>query len=226
MGTLGALYSEKYGIKKMTNVANSDNSILGGRSLNVDNLFQVSGVIKWFDHKKGYGFISLSIGGDAFIHVNGTHLRDTSDLVEGAEVIVDLEMGDRGYRVSYVHTVNLPHDLRFSNGNHHRQDNRPDNRPDGPRHSRNNNRSSSPHRPNGRVGAGRVKWFNVRKGFGFIVADGHVDDEDDIFFHISAFKDVPDDFLDTGDRVSFVTSIGRNGKKQADIVKLLEPAGD
>jgi len=47
---------------------------------------------------------------------------------------------------------------------------------------------------------GKVKWFNGRKGFGFIEPDNG---EDDVFVHVTAVKDSGLDVLNEGDKVSF-----------------------
>ena len=47
---------------------------------------------------------------------------------------------------------------------------------------------------------GTVKWFNGRKGFGFIEPD---DGENDVFVHVTAVKDSGLNVLNEGDKVSF-----------------------
>ena len=47
---------------------------------------------------------------------------------------------------------------------------------------------------------GTVKWFNGRKGYGFIEPD---DGENDVFVHITAVKDSGLNVLNEGDKVSF-----------------------
>jgi CspA family cold shock protein len=60
---------------------------------------------------------------------------------------------------------------------------------------------------------GKVKWFNGRKGFGFIEPD---DGENDVFVHISAVKDSGLEILNEGDKVSFdlVENRGRLGAEK------------
>lgn|SRR5271157_196838 len=65
--------------------------------------------------------------------------------------------------------------------------------------------------------AGVVKWFNRKKGFGFIVAD---DGGNDIFVHYSGIKVEPGAFatLDEGDEVEYELQQGQKGMEAKDVV--------
>jgi len=63
---------------------------------------------------------------------------------------------------------------------------------------------------------GRVKWFNEKKGFGFISKD----DGDDVFVHFSAIKRDGFKSLDEGDEVEFQVSQGPKGLQATDVVVL------
>ena len=63
---------------------------------------------------------------------------------------------------------------------------------------------------------GKVKWFDARKGFGFIQPDGG---GSDVFVHISAVERSGLSTLNEGQRVSFDIATER-GKKNADNLKL------
>lgn len=64
---------------------------------------------------------------------------------------------------------------------------------------------------------GKVKWYDVEKGFGFLSRD----DGDDVFVHSSALPaDVPS--LKPGQRVEFGVAAGRRGE-QALSIRILDP---
>ncbi len=63
---------------------------------------------------------------------------------------------------------------------------------------------------------GHVKWFNEKKGFGFISKD----DGDDVFVHFSAIKGDGFKSLNEGDEVEFEVSKGPKGLQAANVVVL------
>jgi CspA family cold shock protein len=63
---------------------------------------------------------------------------------------------------------------------------------------------------------GRVKWFNEKKGFGFISED----DGNDVFVHFSAIKRDGFKSLDEGDEVEFEVSQGPKGLQATNVVVL------
>jgi CspA family cold shock protein len=65
---------------------------------------------------------------------------------------------------------------------------------------------------------GVVKFFNTSKGFGFIAPDGG---GKDVFVHITALQRSGIQSLDEGQKVSFETAPGRDGRISADRLKLI-----
>lgn len=115
----------------------------------------VSVVVKWFNYKKGFGFVQggESFEGDAFLHISVLQAAGHGDLAEGARLTCDLRRGERGLQVSTVHSL--------------------DEVPAAPAHSP--QRPTSPAQahtsaPTERIEA-TMKFFNQEKGFGFAVPD-------------------------------------------------------
>ena len=63
---------------------------------------------------------------------------------------------------------------------------------------------------------GKVKWFNGKKGYGFIERD---DKEKDVFVHASAVRDAGLRFLNEGDVLSFEVESGDKGPSAVRLVK-------
>jgi CspA family cold shock protein len=62
---------------------------------------------------------------------------------------------------------------------------------------------------------GQVKWFNERKGFGFISQE----DGDDLFVHFSSIQQEGFKVLYEGDEVEFNIAEGKKGPQAVDVVK-------
>ncbi|HHF98207.1 cold shock domain-containing protein [Candidatus Aerophobetes bacterium] len=54
------------------------------------------GTVKWFDDRKGYGFISRANGKDVFVHFSNIAQEGFKSLKEGDEVIFDVQETKRG----------------------------------------------------------------------------------------------------------------------------------
>ncbi len=63
------------------------------------------GVIKWFNEKKGYGFISNEEGGDVFVHYTGIAGDGFRTLNEGDRVEFEIETSDKGPRAVSVKAI-------------------------------------------------------------------------------------------------------------------------
>ena len=56
-----------------------------------------TGTVKWFDNKKGYGFITPSEGGkDLFVHMSGIMMEGYKTLSDNQKVSYQVESSDRG----------------------------------------------------------------------------------------------------------------------------------
>jgi len=64
---------------------------------------------------------------------------------------------------------------------------------------------------------GKVKWFNGKKGFGFIERE---DKEKDAFVHASAVKAAGMRFLNEGDNLEFELEDGPKGPSAVNLKKI------
>jgi CspA family cold shock protein len=55
-----------------------------------------TGTVKWFNDRKGYGFINEESGRDIFVHFSSIEMPGFKTLTEGEEVSFDVEESDRG----------------------------------------------------------------------------------------------------------------------------------
>jgi len=62
----------------------------------------MTGKVKWFDEKKGYGFISTDDGKDIFVHFSAIQADGFKNLNEGDLVEFEVNDGDRGPQASHV----------------------------------------------------------------------------------------------------------------------------
>jgi len=64
-----------------------------------------SGIVKWFNERKGYGFIEQDEGPDVFVHHSGINATGFKSLNEGDRVSFDIEEGQKGPRAVNVTVV-------------------------------------------------------------------------------------------------------------------------
>jgi len=67
-----------------------------------------SGKVKWFDNKKGFGFIAQESGQDVFVHHTSITGSGFKTLNEGEDVTFDIVPSDKGLKAQNVQRIALP----------------------------------------------------------------------------------------------------------------------
>jgi cold shock protein len=60
------------------------------------------GKVKWFNERKGFGFIETDEGGDVFVHCSAIQDNGFRTLQEGQRVSFDMQQGQKGPAASNV----------------------------------------------------------------------------------------------------------------------------
>jgi cold shock protein len=180
-------------------MANFDQSSRGGSGTQ-------RATVKWFNASKGFGFVTLEDGQDAFCHASALASLSSPDLPQGATVFCDVAQGQRGMQVTNIRSVDLSTaeaPSRGGGGFH-----------GGPRGGEGGGfhggfRGPRPSRePSGPMGDGHVKFFNEQKGFGFVVPETG---GSDVYVHASALRRSGVQTLMPEQRVRFSTRQGMKG---------------
>ena len=62
----------------------------------------MQGTVKWFNAKKGYGFISDAEGNDVFVHFSALNMDGFKELKDGETVEFDVVEGEKGPQAANV----------------------------------------------------------------------------------------------------------------------------
>ena len=65
----------------------------------------MQGTVKWFNSKKGYGFIQAEDGEDVFVHFSAIENDGFKTLNEGEKVSFEIVEGNRGPQASNVKKI-------------------------------------------------------------------------------------------------------------------------
>jgi cold shock protein len=160
---------------------------------------RVIGRVKWFDSAKGYGFIiadsasDTALSGDVMLHVSCLRAYGENMADEGAHIICDAVCRERGWQ-----TVNI----------------------------------IEMERPRAAVAREHglpldyetvtLKWFNLTRGYGFVVRDG---DATDIFVHAVALRKAGYEDIAPGTRIDVQITVGAKGE-HASLVRPRTPTQD
>ena len=130
------------------------------------DLLEITGVIKWFDVAKGFGFIIPDNGmQDVLLHVTCLRRDGYQTILEGTRVVALIQKRDRGYQAFRILSMDQSTAIHPS--------------------------QMPPVRTHVQVSASSgleralVKWFNRTKGFGFLTRG---DGTEDIFIHMETLR--------------------------------------
>ena len=181
----------------------------GGRGMPPQVVGEGTGVVKFFNAQKGFGFVVRDDGGeDVFVHISAVEQAGMVALAEGQPL--GFTLVDRGGRISAT-------DLKIDGEPMAVTDRGPprdrDAGPGAPRGGADRGAGGAPQRQlTGEKATGTVKFFNAMKGFGFIQRD---DGQPDAFVHISAVERAGMATLNEGDKLEFELEVDRRGKYAA-----------
>ena len=70
-------------------------------TLALKGFIMTTGIVKWFNSTKGFGFIQPDNGGpDAFVHISAVERSGLGELVEGQKLSYDLERDRKSGKMS------------------------------------------------------------------------------------------------------------------------------
>ena len=61
-----------------------------------------SGIVKWFNEEKGFGFIAREGGDDVFVHFTAINMEGRRTLLEGQNVTFEVTAGQKGPQAENV----------------------------------------------------------------------------------------------------------------------------
>jgi len=159
----------------------------------------VDAVVKWFNAEKGFGFVALDGGSEAFLHIRQLQTAGHTSAPEGARIKVVIGQGQKGPEVTEVLEVDVS--------------------------TAGSPKPMERHRPvdsqvagQTQESTGTVKMYRVDKGFGFI---GQDDGGKDVFVHATTLARAGLNGLSVGQRVRVQIGQGKKGL-EAQSIELLD----
>jgi cold shock protein len=65
----------------------------------------VKGTVKWFNERKGFGFLSQENGEDVFVHYSSIQSSGFKNLTEGQAVEFEIQQGPKGLQAVNVRAL-------------------------------------------------------------------------------------------------------------------------
>ena len=161
--------------------------------------FEVTGLIKWFDIAKGYGFIKPETGAESDVLLHQTCVRQSGykAAYEGATVKCEAVHGPKGLQARRILAL--------------------DNSTASPQAAANPRMSRFLSEPRGPAFEATVKWFNRGKGYGFVSRGPNTPD---VFVHMETLRRSGIRELREGQRVRVRAGDGPKGELAAEITIL------
>ena len=161
-----------------------------------DSALEISGLVKWFDITKGYGFIKPSAGqqGDVLLHQTCVRQSGFKAAYEGARVVCEAVQGPKGLQARRLLSL--------------------DNSTASPQAAAVQRPSRYLTEPKGAAFEAVVKWFNRGKGYGFVTRGPNTPD---IFVHMETLRRNGIRELRQGQRVKVRTGDGPKGELAAEV---------
>ena len=157
----------------------------------------LSGIVKWFDPVKGFGFVVADTGGpDILLHVNVLRNFGQSSVADGARIDLCVQKTERGIQavsVSAIHPPEGAHTAALADIEGLDAE----------------IVSATPLEP------ARVKWFDKSKGFGFANVFGK---REDVFVHVEVLRQSGLSDLQPGEALAMRVINGKRGQMAAEVL--------
>lgn len=161
--------------------------------------------VKWFNGEKGFGFVELTDGtGEAFLHISVVEGAGHSALESGTTLTVRVGQGAKGPQITEITAVDASTAEPSSRGPRPGGGGGGGGRPSFDRPPRSFDRA-----PTGPAEErdGQVKWYDPKKGFGFVAVEG----SKDVFIHRSVLAREGITELQEGQRIHMRVVPGAKG---------------
>lgn len=154
---------------------------------------EVSGVVKWFDASKGYGFVARSDGGeDIMLHVSCLRHSGYQGARDGAAVVCEIVAGPKGAQASRILSMDESMATRIER------------KP----------KTKVIVTPQSGLEPAKVKWFNRLRGYGFLTCGAGTPD---IFVHMETLREFGLTDLVVGQTLLVRYGTGPNGLMAAEV---------
>lgn len=167
----------------------------------------MTGRVKWFDRKRGFGFVVACLNGgepvDYLIHASILEDLGRRDVPEEAEVDFIGKTGERGLYVAQILRLDVTQ-ARI------------------PRAPRGSALAKLADRDivlsdNAPLVGAVVKWFSRVKGYGFLIVEGQ---ERDTFFHIESLREIGLEYVEPGQILQVKIADSNRGPIAIDMAEL------